>query len=254
MIPKIIHYCWLSDDPVPDDLQRCMQTWKEKLPDYEFMLWNFDRFDITLSRWVRQAFEAKKYASAADYIRLYAVYNYGGIYMDMDIEVVKSFDDMLDAPLMLAYENDEQTGIEAGCFGAEKEHPLIKEILGWYQDRPFTGTDGYTCPKIMVQYTYKHPNVQIYEKDHFTCKSHKTGVITTTQNSHAIHHFAGSWLSPVQQKLIRQREAISAKFGENVISATLIKILNFAASVRERGMRATLQSYSTNLRHRGASV
>ena len=76
MIPKIIHYCWLSNDAVPQELQMYMATWKEKLPSYEFILWNFDRFDINSSLWVRQAFEAKKYAFAADYIRLYAVYNY----------------------------------------------------------------------------------------------------------------------------------------------------------------------------------
>ena len=113
MIPKIIHYCWLSNDPYPEELKRCMDTWKKKLPDYEFILWNFDKFDKSSSKWVEQAFDNRKYAFAADYIRLFAVYNYGGIYMDMDIEVLKSFDDLLDSELMMAYENDEQNGIEA---------------------------------------------------------------------------------------------------------------------------------------------
>ena len=107
MIPKIIHYCWLSNDPVPMQLQQYMQTWREKLPGYEFLLWNFDRFDIRRSTWVKEAFEAKKYAFAADYIRLYAVYRYGGIYMDMDVEVVRGFDELLDAPLMLGKETDQ---------------------------------------------------------------------------------------------------------------------------------------------------
>ena len=129
MIPKIIHYCWLSNDPYPEDLKRCMATWKEKLPDYEFMLWNFDRFDKSSSLWVQQAFDNKKYAFAADYIRLFAVYNYGGIYMDMDIEVLKSFNDLLGSDLIFAYENEEKTGIEAGCFGAQKGNPVIKNVL-----------------------------------------------------------------------------------------------------------------------------
>ncbi len=90
MIPKIIHYCWLSDDPVPEALQKYMKSWEEKLPDYEFMLWNFDCFDKASSLWVSQAFDNKKYAFAVDYIRLFAVYNHGGIYMDMDIEVLKN--------------------------------------------------------------------------------------------------------------------------------------------------------------------
>ena len=80
MIPKIIHYCWLSNDPIPENMQKWMSTWK-KLNGYEFILWNFDRFDINSSIWVKQAFNAKKYAFAADYIRAFALYNYGGIYM-----------------------------------------------------------------------------------------------------------------------------------------------------------------------------
>ena len=91
MIPKIIHYCWLSGNPIPKNLEDCMKSWKKKLPDYKFMLWDFNRFDINSSIWVREAFNAKKYAFAADYIRLFALYNYGGIYMDMDVEVIKPF-------------------------------------------------------------------------------------------------------------------------------------------------------------------
>ena len=93
MIPKIIHFCWLSDDKFPDVIEKCMASWHKKLPDYEFILWDTNRFNLEDSTWVKQAFESKKYAFAADYIRLFAVFNYGGIYMDTDIEVLKKFDD-----------------------------------------------------------------------------------------------------------------------------------------------------------------
>ena len=93
MIPKIIHYCWLSNDPVPENLQKCMDSWKRYLPDYEFMLWNFDRFDKKSSLWVEQAFDNRKYAFAADYIRLFAIYNYGGIYLDMDVDGLRDVSD-----------------------------------------------------------------------------------------------------------------------------------------------------------------
>ena len=95
MIPKIIHYCWLSGDEIPEKLQLCMASWKKFLPEYEFMLWDLDRFDINQILWTKQAFESKKYAFAADYIRLYAIYTYGGIYLDMDVEVLKSFNPLL---------------------------------------------------------------------------------------------------------------------------------------------------------------
>lgn len=140
MIPKIIHYCWLSNDPIPEKLQEYMKSWKEKLPDYEFKLWNFDCFDINSSQWVKEAFEAKKYAFAADYIRLYAVYNYGGIYMDMDVEVIKSFNPLLNNDYLLGYEN--QIGIEAGIFGASPKADWVKLILDYYQNKSFYREDG----------------------------------------------------------------------------------------------------------------
>ena len=126
MIPKVIHYCWLSGDPIPEKLQRCMDSWKKFLPDYEFVLWDLERFDIKTSQWVKEAFEARKYAFAADYIRLYAVYNYGGIYMDMDVEVVRPFDDLLASPYILGLESEK--GVEAGVFGAGSYE---KSVIYW---------------------------------------------------------------------------------------------------------------------------
>jgi lipopolysaccharide biosynthesis glycosyltransferase len=130
-IPKIIHYCWLSNDPIPELYQRCMDSWKQKLHDYEFILWDTERFDINMTDWTKQALKAKHYASAADYIRLYAVYHFGGIYLDMDVEVVKPFDDILNCGLLLARENHVYNYIEAGCFGASKNHQYIKKGFFW---------------------------------------------------------------------------------------------------------------------------
>lgn len=110
-----------------------MDSWKKFLPDYEFVLWDLERFDIKTSQWVKEAFEARKYAFAADYIRLYAVYNYGGIYMDMDVEVVRPFDDLLASPYILGLESEK--GVEAGVFGAERYSLLVKNnrffVIGW---------------------------------------------------------------------------------------------------------------------------
>ena len=151
MIPKTIHYCWLSGDPIPQDLLRCMESWQRVLPDYEFKLWNFNVFPKNSSLWVKQAFDAKKYAFAADYIRLYAVYNYGGIYMDMDVEVVKSFNDLLSRDYILGYEKAE--GIEAGIFGASPKAEWLKKCLDYYDGRSFINGDGSMnmtpLPKIM---------------------------------------------------------------------------------------------------------
>ena len=95
MIPKIIHSCWLSGDPFPEDIQRCIDSWKAILPEYKIILWDKNRFDINSVPYVKEAFEAKKYAFCADYIRIYALYKYGGIYLDSDVMVYKSFDPFL---------------------------------------------------------------------------------------------------------------------------------------------------------------
>ena len=116
MIPKIIHYCWLSNDPIPSNIQHYMDSWKKYLPDYEFIHWNFDKFDKSSSRWVSEAFDNKKYAFAADYIRLYALYHYGGIYLDMDVEVLKSFNPFLSLQTMMGWQYGKGKGLEVAAF------------------------------------------------------------------------------------------------------------------------------------------
>ncbi len=198
MIPKIIHYCWLSKDPIPKDLQAYMATWKEKLSDYEFMLWNFDRFDKDIA-WVREAFEHRKYAFAADYIRLYALYNYGGIYMDMDVEVVRSFDSLLDREYILGYETPKS--VEAGIMGVAPKHPLFKKALDYYENRHFVQADGAfdTIPLPLILWKQwesqiKSGEVVLFSSDYLSPKSHVTEAINKTANTYTIHHFAGSWV------------------------------------------------------------
>ena len=199
MIPKIIHYCWLSNDPIPKDLKKYMKSWKEKLYDYEFILWDLNRFDLNRSLWVKQAFEAKKYAFAADYIRLYAVYNYGGIYMDMDVEVIKSFNDLLRNDYILGYEAAK--GLEAGVF--PKKAPWVKEVLEYYTSKEFALPNGLyndtPLPIIMDEVLnadyITNKKIVPLPTDFLTAKSYKTGKITITPNTYTIHHFAGSWKS-----------------------------------------------------------
>lgn len=212
MIPKIIHYCWLSGDPIPADLQHCIDSWKKYLPDYRFVLWDLNRFDINQSLWVKQAFEAKKYAFAADYIRLYAIYNYGGIYMDMDVEVVKPFGKLLESGYFFGFET--KKGIEAGIFGAEAFNPYIKQCLDYYKDRTFSLKKGKydmrPLPLIMydtltknydvknrteISISFENNEIFVFPPDYLTAKSYDTGVVTITTNTYTIHHFAGSWVS-----------------------------------------------------------
>lgn len=141
MIPKVVHYCWLSNDPYPENIAACIESWKKYLPDYEFVKWDFNRINKNDYKWVSQAFDCKKYAFAADYIRAYAIYNYGGIYLDSDVEVIKSFDDLLVHPYFMGCEFNKKSP-EAAVIGAEKGHPFFKKLLQYYEGREFVKKDG----------------------------------------------------------------------------------------------------------------
>ncbi|WP_018710440.1 glycosyltransferase family 32 protein [Phocaeicola barnesiae] len=215
MIPKIIHYCWLSGDPYPEKIKYCIESWKKFLPDYELILWDLNRFDINSSIWVKEAFEVKKYAFAADYIRLYALYNYGGIYLDTDVEVLRSFDSLLDLPYFIGKENTPH-GIEAAVLGAEKGINWIKDCLDYYQNKHFNLGLGkfetQVLPAIMLNIiSQKHEIIDIKAKeeiennynipnkifrfpvDYFSPMTWDTHELNITSNTYAIHHFAGTW-------------------------------------------------------------
>lgn len=216
MIPKIIHYCWLSDDPIPAKMQKYVESWKTILPDYEFIHWSFKNFNKSESIWVSQAFEMKKYAFAADYIRLYALYNYGGIYLDMDVEIVKPIDEFLVLDTILGYENGTSCGLEVAAFGVIKHSPWIKSCLDYYNTRKFINEDGSLNTQPMpgvIKRCLERNNIviksvsnlveakkvgintiPIFPFDYFSPKNHVTGKIKKTKNTYMIHHFSGSWL------------------------------------------------------------
>lgn len=230
MIPKIIHYCWLSNDPIPLELQNYMETWKEKLSDYEFIKWDFSRFDKLSSQWVCEAFDNKKYAFAADYIRLYAIYTMGGIYLDMDIEVLKSFNDLLNSEYMMAYERTSDFSIEAGCFGAEKGALFIENLLKTYENKHFVKEDGsfdmLPLPKIMARVMeQQHYNIKIMDWHTFTNKSYETGEESPIDRSYAIHHFAGSWKTEEEKYWINLSRELTNKYG--VIGNITFKIRKY---------------------------
>jgi len=247
MIPKIIHYCWLSGEQIPDNLQRYMDTWKEKLFDYEFILWNFDRFDINSSIWVKQTFEAKKYAFAADFIRLFAVYNYGGIYLDMDIEVIKSFNPLLHNKYMFAYEDNYIKSPEAGCFGAEKGFWFIGDCLNYLQNKEYLNDNGtYTLPRLMKQiYTESQKEeIDFLPADYFTAKSPVTGEISITKNTYCVHNFAASWVPKNERNYYEFKRKMSRLLGRNfglIFSFPYFAMLNIRNYGFKMGVKKILE-------------
>jgi len=154
MIPKIIHYTWFSGEPFPEKIQVCIDSWKEHLPDYELRLWDMEAIKSIDSMFLREALAEKKWAYAADYVRLYAVYHEGGIYLDTDVMVYRSFDDLLGERAFIGKENS--VHFEGGftaqylsshCFGAEKGHPFVKDCLDYFEDRHFVTSANVKLPQ-----------------------------------------------------------------------------------------------------------
>ena len=150
MISKIIHYCWFGRGEKSALLQKCIKSWKKFCPQYEIVEWNENNFDISSTpEYVRRAYAERKWAYVADYVRLKVVYDFGGIYMDTDVELIKSLDSLLGYSAYFGFETNETINTGLG-FGAVKGLPLLKEMMQQYEGRSFDFENGQylTCPLI----------------------------------------------------------------------------------------------------------
>jgi len=207
MIPKIIHYVWFGGNPLPDDAVRCIDSWRRFCPDYEIKEWNESNFDVASMPYTEEAYKARKFAFVADYVRLYALYYEGGIYMDTDVEVLKSLDPLLPN---LAFSGFEDTNsVSTGIMASEKGGKWAKDNMEYYHGKHFLKPDGSLdmttnvaiITRYMKQYGIKLNNtyqefpdlITMYPKDYFCPKSHNSGRIFLSENSYTIHHFANSW-------------------------------------------------------------
>lgn len=215
-IPKVIHYCWLSGEPYPDLVRKCMESWQRYLPDYQFVLWDKEKIKEIDCSWVDSAIAAKKWAFAADYIRLYALHNYGGIYLDCDVEVIKPFDDLLERSYFVGRETHKNV-IEAAVMGAEPSLNWLKDALDWYESKEFNVTQlnnpAIAIPVILKNVLSKKSNVAILPAEFFSPKDNRTGNVKITQNTYTIHHFDGNWFNNYQREYFRRRVKYSKKYG-----------------------------------------
>ncbi|TXE18358.1 glycosyl transferase [Psychroserpens burtonensis] len=240
MIPKIIHFCWLSFDEYPKVIKKCIESWQNKLPDYEFVLWDTNKFDINSTTWTKQAFEAKQYAFAADYIRLHALYNYGGIYLDSDVEVLKTFDELLDLPYFVGLQCD--NNIEAAIIGAQKGTDWIKGCLEHYDNKSFIKEDGSynqeILPVVMRSQIKKYKKIIqlkssevqgieiliedksslfLFPSEYFSPKDHQTRQVFKTKNTYCIHHYNHSWFTLLNVIRLEVIKVIGLKTTEKII-------------------------------------
>lgn len=216
LIPKKIHYCWFGRNPKPELAEKCIESWKKFCSDYEIIEWNEDNYDIqSAPLFVRQAYEAKKWAFVTDYVRLEVVYNNGGVYLDTDVEVIKPLDDLIKYNAFFGTQNGIVIATGLG-FGAEKKTAILMELMANYQSIPFIKEDGsydsLTCPERDTEVFIKHGligdnslqildgNIACLPLDYLSPKDYMTGNLTITDNTHTIHHFAESWMTEQEKK------------------------------------------------------
>lgn len=207
MIPRIIHYCWFGRGPMPELALRCIDSWHKFMPDYQYKLWNEDNFDIESVPYVKEAYESKKFAFVTDYVRLYALFTEGGIYMDTDVEVLKPYDDLLSLPGFTGYEGSKFMPPVTGTMASEPGNAWVKEQLEAYDSLHFikphgtldTTTNTVRISEIMkkggfVQNGKKqvYKDMHIFPVDYF-CPRQTTGEYLLTENTYCDHHFMGSW-------------------------------------------------------------
>lgn len=228
-IPKKIHYCWFGRNPLNEMAVKCIESWKKYLPDYEIIEWNEDTFDVSSVKFTREAYKEKKWAFVSDYVRLWALYNEGGIYMDTDIEVIKSYNELLENDAFGGFEN--RNLVTTGVIGAKSKSLWIKELLDSYSNQSFYDSEGnmklVPNTRIVTDISTKlglklngksqvfYDNVKIYEKDYFAPKSALTNKLEKTENTYCIHHFSGSWMDGVPEDMNKFKLKIIETLGED---------------------------------------
>ena len=208
MIQKIIHYCWFGGKDKPELAKKCIKSWERFCPGYQIKEWNEQTFDIhSAPRYVQEAYQEKRWAFITDYVRLWVLYNFGGIYMDTDVEVLKPLDTFLEHKGFTGFEDE--IYMVTGIIAAEKELPLMQELLSYYDNRRFILEDGsldLTTNTVSITNAFKKmgfvPNGKtqeqdgffIYSRDFFCPLNDATGKLFKSKNTTTIHWFNKSWL------------------------------------------------------------
>lgn len=232
MLPKVIHYCWFGRKPLPPLALKCISSWRKYLPEYEIKEWNEDNFNVDIVPYTQEAYNVKKYAFVSDYARLWVLYNFGGLYFDVDVEVIRSMDDIITRGAFMGCEKEAKLsylqsttitvnpGLGIGCCSGLR---VYAELLEVYSQLHFIEIGNKLNMKTIVEYTtdllfqkgMKNVNeiqcvdgIWVYPKDYFCPMKYEDGKLYLTANTYTIHHYAGSWLSPYQQLLLRIERVI----------------------------------------------
>lgn len=212
-IEKVIHYCWFGRGPKNAKIRKCIESWKRVCPDYKIVEWNEDNFDVTMIPFTREAYECRRWSFVSDYARLWVIYHCGGIYLDTDIEMVKTPNRLLKEQCFFGFEKTQNVKYRintGGGFGAVKHHPAVKKIMEYYTGRHFLREDGtedlMVCSEIntmaLRDYGLKDDgslqrlgDILILPTEYFAPVNYYTREMNITKNTIWIHHYAASWMT-----------------------------------------------------------
>lgn len=232
MISPIIHYCWFGGKPLPKYAKKNIESWRKFFPDFEIKEWNENNFDINIIPYTYESYKQKKYAFVSDFARYWILFNYGGLYFDTDVEVIKSFEDIIERGAFLGIERDRDIiSVAPGlAMGAYKGMLFYKQIIDFYSSVIITPNEKVMpyLVKITTDFLSKNSfrkedrlqhvkDIWIYPNDYFNPLDDFTGKINITQNTHSIHYYAKSWIKnygSIRNFLTRKFHSIKISFNK----------------------------------------
>jgi hypothetical protein len=210
MMNKMIHYCWFGEGPKSATIEKCIESWKKYFPGWKLCEWNEENFDVHCNLYVEQAYEAKKWAFVADYCRFWALEKYGGIYFDTDVEVIRSFEPLLQDESFSGFETDKFIAPGLVLYSGEPGNALIKATREYYDSAIFFDENGERIKinvcgiftGILKKYGFQENGEKqicggmiLYPKDYFCPFDDATGLLHKTENTYSIHWYDKSWMS-----------------------------------------------------------
>ena len=210
MIPKTIHYCWFGGKKLPRDVKKCIKSWKKHCPDYQIVRWDETNFDINCCRFVKDAYESKAWAFVSDYARLKIIYENGGVYLDTDVELLKSLDGVLDNKAYFGIQQQAKLVASGLGFGAESGNIIVKKLLEIYEKIEFDQNKKLqiSCPflntKVLSDYGFKYDEctdvyslcegeVTLYSSKYFDPIAPGDTINLLCKDTYSIHHYSASW-------------------------------------------------------------
>lgn len=257
MIPKKIHYMWFGGNPLPESTKKYIDSWRKFCPDYEIKEWNESNFDIHCCKYVEEAYKAKKWAFVSDYARFFALFTEGGIYLDTDMEMVRSFDPLLKHKAFYGFASK---GLTLPVFGSEANTSFIASMLDNYHNRSFVKPDGsydtlpLDVPALQIlkdkyglienyQYQELQDGTAIYPKEFFYSTNAETGKITYYPELFCVHYADASWLADDVKEDLFLRRGFVHLFGEKIG----VMISDFLISIKKNGILCTIKKIINKL-------